>query len=251
MKKILTKVFVLTAAAIVLAGTVPQGVNAQANRHHCKRKMVTARHASCYQNGYCNLNGSCDVNGVCQNGGYCFGAHCSQNGICDQTNCPLGTDCPNYLGGNYNVSGTASGTVSPSVTPQEDNNANNAPAVDTAPVASPQTGNSADNAPAADTAPVASPQADDNNSEDVYPVEEVSPVAPPQETVISPDPVVYPDNNYSNGYCPNVPCDQDGYCDTPGSCWNGTDYNDYTHHPEGNNNGWSGHHSGRGHGSHH
>ena len=231
MKKILTKVFVLTAAAIVLAGTVPQGVNAQANRHHCKRKMVTVRHASCYQNGYCNLNGSCDVNGVCQNGGYCFGAHCSQNGICDQTNCPLGTDCPNYLGGNYNVSGTASGTVSPSVTPQEDNNANNAPAVDTAPVASPQTGNSAD--------------------KDVYPVEEVSPVAPPQETVISPDPVVYPDNNYSNGYCPNVPCDQDGYCDTPGSCWNGTDYNDYTHHPEGNDNGWSGHHSGRGHGSHH
>ena len=106
-------------------------------------------------------------------------------------------------------------------------------------MASPQTGNSADNAPAADTAPVAPPQADDNNSEDVYPVEEVSPVAPPQETVISPDPVVYPDNNYSNGYCPNVPCDQDGYCDTPGSCWNGTDYNDYTHH------------SGRGHGSHH
>lgn len=241
MKKILTKVFVLTAAAIVLAGTVPQGVNAQANRHHCKRKMVTVRHASCYQDGYCNLNGSCDVNGVCQNGGYCFGAHCSQNGICDQTNCPLGTDCPNYLGGNYNGSGTAaSGTVSPSVTPQEDNNANNAPAADTAPVAPPQADNNVNNTPEEDTAPVAPPQVDDNNSEDVYPVEEVSPAAPPQETVISPDPVVYPDNDYNNGYC-----------DTPGSCWNGTDYNDYTHHPEGNNNGWSGHHSGRGHGSHH
>ena len=241
MKKLLTKVFVLAAAAIVLAGAVPQGVNAQANRHHCKRKMVTIRHASCYQNGYCNLNGSCDVNGVCQNGGYCFGAHCSQNGICDQTNCPLGTDCPNYLGGNYNGSGTA-GTNSPAVTPQENNNANNAPTVTTTPVAPPQEDNNANNAPAADTTLVAPPQEEDSSPEDVYPVEEISPVAPPQE-VISTNPVVYPDNNYNNGYCPDVPCNQDG------SCWDG--YNDYTHHPDDHNNGWSGHHSGRGHGSHH
>lgn len=73
MKKILTKVFFLLSAVIILAGNASNVAFAESAQNECaKKKLVVVRHAACYQNGYCGQNGTCDVNGVCQNGGYCL-----------------------------------------------------------------------------------------------------------------------------------------------------------------------------------
>lgn len=78
MKNCFKKILMLSAAAVLLAGSVSDVAYAHSN-HHSSRKTTAACYAACYQDGCCTQNGSCDVNGVCQNGGYCTVTPCYQD----------------------------------------------------------------------------------------------------------------------------------------------------------------------------
>lgn len=79
MKNCFKKFLMLSAAAVLLAGTVPDVAYAHSN-HHKSRKTTAACYAACYQDGICMQNGNCEVNGVCLNGGYCAEIPCYQDG---------------------------------------------------------------------------------------------------------------------------------------------------------------------------
>lgn len=84
MKNRFKKILMLSAAAVLLAGSVSNVAYAHSN-HHSLRKTTAACYAACYQDGGCTQNGSCDVNGVCQNGGYCTVTPCYQDSnICNE-----------------------------------------------------------------------------------------------------------------------------------------------------------------------
>ena len=85
MKNRFKKILMLSAAAVLLAGSVSDVAYAHSN-HHSSKKTAAVCYAACYQDGGCTQNGTCDVNGICQSGGYCIRtSYCQDSTVCNES----------------------------------------------------------------------------------------------------------------------------------------------------------------------